>query len=431
MVLCENVVLKMVEIRGRKLVDFLGKLQSRVILTQNPSIMHGAVLFTAILYLSMIHLYRQLFDDSSFGLDISGPLMVITQKVTSLAFSLHDGMVENDEKLTETQRSYALKKVPNLLEFFSYSLMFPSLMAGPAMFYKDYIEFIEGNSLMDLKKSTPSSKPVVVHEPNLMKVVFKKLALAIVCALVFVLFLPRFPITRLKDEDFINNTTFTYKFWYLSVATSLVRAKYYFAWTLADAICNNAGMGWDGSSWSRYTNVDIFRFELGTSLKESIEAWNKGTNQWLRFIVYKRSSSYSTLATFALSAIWHGFYPGYYITFLSGALFTFASRTMHRHLRPHFMYSSESKVLYNIITFAATRLVMVYITFPFVLLEFSGSVLIYHKLYWVFHIFACLTLWMVPQLLPKDKMGEMIQKNGIAIALSKAGPYSEAVGKID
>lgn len=402
-----------------------------VLLTQNPSIMHGAVLFTAMLYLSLVHLHRQFFEDSSYGLDISGPLMVITQKVTSLAFSLHDGLVKKEDDMTDTQKYYAVKKLPNFLEFFSYTLMFPSLMAGPVIFYKDYIDFIEGHPITHYKKPTPSSKQIVVRDPSPVRVVIKKMVLAIICAVVFILFLPRFPISRIKEENFIENTTYSYKFWYLTVATSLVRAKYYFAWTLSDAICNNAGLGWDGTSWNKYSNVDIYHFEFGSSLKESIDAWNKGTNMWLRFIVYKRVTKYSTLLTFALSAIWHGFYPGYYLTFLSGALFTFASRTMRRHLRNHFVSSNESKLLYDIITFSLTRLVMAYVTFPFVLLEFWGSTIVYSKLYWVFHILGVLAILLGPRLIPKTDPGEMTQKNGIAHALRKAGPYSDAVGKID
>lgn len=309
--------------------------------------------------------------------------------------------------------------------------MFPSLMAGPVIFYKDYIEFIEGHSIGNYKKPAPSSKQVVVRDPSPIRAVCKKMTIAVLCALTFVLFLPKFPITKVKDENFIENTTFSYKFWYLSVATLIVRAKYYFAWTLADAICNNAGLGWDGQSWNKFSNVDIFHFEFGTSLKESIDAWNKGTNMWLRFIVYKRITKYSTLATFALSAIWHGFHPGYYITFLSGALFTFAARTMRRHLRPYFISSNESKLPYDVITFAVTRFVMAYITFPFVLLEFWGSVVVYNKLLWVFHIFAVLAMYVGPRMILKADSGDLTQKNGIAMALRKAGPYSDAVGKID
>lgn len=67
---------------------------------------------------------------------------------------------------------------------------------------------------------------------------------------------------------------------------------------------------------------------MGRNLRESIEAWNMGTNRWLRMIVYERVNKYSTILTYALSAVWHGFYPGYYLTFASGALFTFGARTV-------------------------------------------------------------------------------------------------------
>lgn len=54
-----------------------------------------------------------------------------------------------------------------------------------------------------------------------------------------------------------------------------------------------------------------------------------GTNQWLRMIVYERvPKKYGTMLTFSLSALWHGFYAGYYITFASGALIVEAARTV-------------------------------------------------------------------------------------------------------
>lgn len=72
-------------------------------------------------------------------------------------------------------------------------------------------------------------------------------------------------------------------------------------------------------------------FQLGGNLRESIEAWNMGTNRWLRMLVYERVNKYATILTYALSAIWHGFYPGYYLTFASGALFTIAARTVRKN----------------------------------------------------------------------------------------------------
>lgn len=57
-----------------------------------------------------------------------------------------------------------------------------------------------------------------------------------------------------------------------------------------------------------------------------------GTNRWLRNIVYERvPKKYGTILTFGLSALWHGFYPGYYLTFASGALIVMAARIVCSH----------------------------------------------------------------------------------------------------
>lgn len=74
--------------------------------------------------------------------------MVIVQKVTSLAFSLHDGIARKETELTNNQKRYAVKVCPTPLEYFSYVLQFPTIMAGPAFFYNDYMEFIKGEHLL-------------------------------------------------------------------------------------------------------------------------------------------------------------------------------------------------------------------------------------------------------------------------------------------
>lgn len=59
-----------------------------------------------------------------------------------------------------------------------------------------------------------------------------------------------------------------------------------------------------------------------------------GTNQWLRLVVYERvPRKYGTVLTFGLSALWHGFYAGYYITFATGALFVAAARVVSYETR--------------------------------------------------------------------------------------------------
>nr|CAD7578419.1 unnamed protein product [Timema californicum] len=415
------------------------------------------VLGVALLYLSCIHVHRQMYDYGSYTLDITvlslfwvpGPLMVITQKVTSLAFSLHDGLTRQEDELTANQKYHVVKKMPTLLEYFSFMFHFQALMCGPVVFYRDYMDFIDGTNFLKHAPSSSgkldnnSNSRKVVFEPSPYLVVFKKVVVSVLCALLYVKLIPSFPIQRVKEAEFVEDTTVPYKMCYLIISTTLVRFKYYHAWLLADAICNASGLGFNGFDqngnprWDLISNVDVLKFEFSLSLRDSIEQWNKGTGRWLRMIVYDRVDRCHTLLTYALSALWHGFYPGYYLTFMSGAMFTFASRAsaclppsppptpnnvsgrlrltdcdddydvdlinrlmsqVRRTIRPYFLNPPWLKSLYDLATLLTTRVVMGYITFSFVLLGFWPSIRLYLHMYLSLHILGLLVIVLLPLL---------------------------------
>lgn len=68
--------------------------------------------------------------------------------------------------------------------------------------------------------------------------------------------------------------------------------------------------------------------QFSLSWRDSLEAWNKQTMVWLRMVAYERAPFQKTMVTYMLSAYWHGFYPGYYLTFGAGALVTTAGRSV-------------------------------------------------------------------------------------------------------
>lgn len=379
-----------------------------VIRTQNPQIVQRMVMVVALAYLSCIHLHRQYYDFGSCSLDITGPLMIITQKVTSLAFSIHDGFTREEKDLTASQKYHAVQKVPTALEYFSYVMHFQGLMAGPMVFYKDYIEFVEGYNIL---KHAPganggvdknfNSKEIIV-EPSPIKTVVQKVFASCFCAYIFMTFITVYPIKTIKDDDFIDNTSFLYKLWFMMVSTTIVRFKYYHAWLLADAICNNSGLGFNGyaedgtSKWDMISNINILQFEFATNFREGVSNWNMGTNIWLRQMVYERvPKKYGTILTFSLSALWHGFYPGYYVTFATGAVIIMAARTARKVLRHHFQSTELSRRFYDLVTWLTTRVFMGYATFPFVLLEFKASLRLYLNIYMCLHLVAFATVFIV------------------------------------
>ncbi|XP_057340051.1 lysophospholipid acyltransferase 6 isoform X1 [Microplitis mediator] len=392
--------------------------------TQDPRCVQRVVLTLALGYLSCVHYYRQIYAYGSYTLDITGPLMVITQKVIGLAYNIHDGFTRLEKDLTPLQRHQAVKIMPTTLEYFSYIFHFQALMAGPVIFYRDYMDFINGTRLKGGKSFSgfyaDSSKELeeIVLEPSPTKAVIKKITASLIFAVLFVSFSSLFPIQRVKDQDFLENTTIFYKIWYLMISMFFIRCKYYYAWLFADAICNNSGMGYNGIGedgnhrWDLIANVHPLKFELSSCLKDAISAWNIGTNRWLRMIVYDRNGPCKVFATNGLSALWHGFYPGYYLTFATGALFTYAARSVRRHIRPYFIGSKPMKFFYDVLTFTASRISMAYLAFSFVLLEFIPSVRVYTSMYLIPHLLALAAIYLLPLLPLRQSQNNLSEPSG-------------------
>nr|KAI8732524.1 membrane-bound O-acyltransferase domain-containing protein 2 [Biomphalaria glabrata] len=352
------------------------------------SFSHALVFVFSMGYLSVCHIYRQIYDYGGYTLDITGPLMIQTQKLTSLAFALHDGRYKDEKELSHDQKSQAVKKLPDLLEYLSYMFYFHGIMVGPLTFFNDYIAFIEEKDVTNKSEQSSMKHPTA----DLNKLVVKKLLVATACCLGMML-LPGlfFNPEKLNSPDFYS-WSFAYKVLFILGAMTIAKQKYYFAWKLADAVNNAAGFGFSGydqhgsPQWDLTDNVDIWGVEMSTSLKVNIDSWNKKTLLWLRRLVYDRAPMQKTLSVFTCSAFWHGFYPGYYVTFGTGALMTVVARQVRRNIRPWFQRSVYSRLIYDCITFIATRLANSYICFPFLILEFYSCLTMYKSIYFFYHV---------------------------------------------
>jgi len=126
---------------------------------------------------------------------------------------------------------------------------------------------------------------------------------------------------------------FLRRVWTLEMLGFATRLKYYGVWSLTEGACILSGMGYQGVDpktgkvrWDRLENVNPWGIESAQNSRAYLENWNKNTNNWLRNYMYlrvtpkgKKPGFRASLATFVTSAFWHGFYPGYYLTFVLGA----------------------------------------------------------------------------------------------------------------
>ncbi|XP_023602931.1 lysophospholipid acyltransferase 2 [Myotis lucifugus] len=272
--------------------------------------MHKYCFVFALGYLIVCQITRvYIFDYGQYSADFSGPMMIMTQKITSLAYEIHDGMFRKDEDLTPSQRDLAVRRMPSLLEYLSYNCNFMGILAGPLCSYKDYITFIEGRSY---------------HVPR-------------------------------SGEDGRKAPP-----------------------------CGGAEPS---------PNV---RAGGSTSFKMFLDNWNIQTALWLKRVCYERTTWSPTVQTFVLSAIWHGVYPGYYLTFLTGVLMTLAARAMRSNFRHYFLKSPQLKLLYDVVTWGATQVAVSYTVVPFVLLSVKPSFAFYSSWSYCLHIAGLLVLLFLP-----------------------------------
>ncbi|CAH2221723.1 Hypothetical predicted protein [Pelobates cultripes] len=341
-------------------------------------------------YLTVFHIRRYLYPTDE-ELDFTVPLMMLTQKISKVAFEFHDGTVRTDQSLSPTQKRLAIQSQPPLLTYLSYTLGFLGLLAGPVCSFNDYQIFIHGNEKW--------KNPVVA--------VCRKLMLCSLLLVAHLTFSDRFLLFNDPQRSVIGT------FFYLYVAGASRRPKYYFAWTMADAINNAAGFGFNGISedgterWDLLSNLDIVKIETATSFKVFIDNWNIQTAIWLKEVCYDRIPFSPLFATFILSAFWHGVHPGYYLTFCTAIPVSLAARRVRSTIRPLFQGTAMNRAVYDVLTWLCTQITMSYTVAPFLLLELGQSLELYRSLGFCLHILPVLVLL----ILPKNRKPHIADKN--------------------
>jgi lysophospholipid acyltransferase len=286
-------------------------------------------------HLSLNHMARQVANDPGV-VDITYAQMVMVIKLTAFCWNVADGTLP-DEQLSDLQRDRRLKELPGLLDYAAYVLFFPSLMAGPAFDYVEYKRWLD-TTMFDLPPATdPSKKPPVRKKrriPRSATPALLTLGKGLLFILSFLVLSSCFPSAFLLEDGFLGYS-FPRRLFVLHMVGVTARTKYYGTWAITEGACILAGLGYNGIEastgrvlWNRLQNVDAWGVESAQNARAYLDKWNMNTNKWLRNYVYlrvtprgKKPGFLATMATFVTSAFWHGFNPGYYLTFgLSGFL---------------------------------------------------------------------------------------------------------------
>jgi len=373
----------------------------------------------AVVYITLGHLHRQYINYLGWDLDFTGSQMVITQKLYMIAWNLYDGELlakGKEDRAAKKLAKFSLKETPGLLEFLGYTFCFSTILAGPATEYTTYARACDGSLF-----KTPDGKPC--KPPSNLIATLKPFGISLLCLGIHLTLSGIFPLLNTTDpqvgtphilqEAFLAKP-FVLRFFCAWMGLVALRQKYYFAWKNAEGAMNVWYSGFDGFDengnsigWDTSNNVNVLGFELAQDVQSATKNWNIKTSFWLTRYVYMRTNG-SLLAVYALSAFWHGFYPGYYMFFLSVPLPTLCDRLAKKKIGPYFSKSKYS--LYGLVSFLATTITINYMIFAFVMLAWSWSWEAYRTNYFFGHI-GCIVFYIVLYLLPKPKVADEKKKN--------------------
>mmetsp|Transcript_11181 Transcript_11181/g.32286 ORF Transcript_11181/g.32286 Transcript_11181/m.32286 type:complete len:500 (-) Transcript_11181:1675-3174(-) len=364
----------------------------------------------AMAYMTLGHLHRQYINYLGWDLDFTGTQMVLTQKLYMIGYNLYDGELlakDKPDRAAKKCSPFALTSAPSLIEFLGYTFCFANLLAGPATEYATYAKAIDGSVF-----KTPDGKMKI---PNNVMATLKPFLTCLVTLGIHLTLSAKFPILDPNDpqnstpyiltEEFLKKP-FLNRFFHAWMGLFALREKYYFGWKNAEGAQNIWYAGFDGydengaeKGWETSNNIDIVTFETAPDVSIMSRSWNKKTSLWLSKYVYMRTGG-SLAAVYSMSAFWHGFYPGYYIFFLSVPIPSFCDRLAKKKISPYFSKAPYSP--YGILAILATTITINYLILPFTILAGGWSFDAYKSFYYFGHI-GCVAYYIILNILPSPK----------------------------
>ncbi|KAK0904090.1 Lysophospholipid acyltransferase [Friedmanniomyces endolithicus] len=333
-------------------------------------------------HMSISHIYRQMADSPS-SVDITGAQMVMASE------------------LNDDQKERMIVDLPAPLDFAGFVAFFPSIMIGPAFDYIDYHRWLN-TSMFDLPPGTDPMKAPPTRKkrkiPRSATPAMWKMASGLLWVLAFLQFSNYFN-KEVVLSDRYKNMGLLWRIFHLHMLSFVTRMKYYGAWSLTDGACTLSGIGYKGldpktgkPNWDRLVNIRPAGVEFAQNSHAYLGNWNMNTNHWLRNYMYlrvtpkgKKPGFRASMATFVTSAFWHGFYPGYYLTFVLASFIQNVAKNSRRLLRPFFMTPDNKplprKRYYDLLTWLVTQLTFSFCTAPFILLTIHDSMLVWSRVY--------------------------------------------------
>ncbi|KAF1435580.1 Ghrelin O-acyltransferase, partial [Spheniscus demersus] len=253
-------------------------------------------------------------------------IMLLTQKATSLALDIHEGVMR-------LQLGQGLLQCA--LPLCSYLLFFPALLGGPLCSFSRFWAQAESSGVLPCPLRAAGQR-------CLCALALQGLRMGLAGGLA-----GRQGCAGLGCLSCV---------WARAL---LLRLAYYWHWVLDEALLEVAGFRPEAGQGDLSVR-DLWTLETTHRLAVFTRTWNKSTSCWLRRLVFQHCPAQPLLATFAFSAWWHGLRPGQVFGFLCWAVMVEADYRIHPFLST-WATSQGVKLLYRGTTWVFTQLIVAYI----------------------------------------------------------------------
>ena len=232
------------------------------------------------------------------------------------------GVLEKNED--EEAVRFVTSPQTSLLEYLCFVYFYPGFLAGPTVAYKEFRYFMEDDPTYRYKrtlKTTLYQLGVLLFSISL--VIFESKVI---------------DIGYLLETEY-KGRSLVYKIYYCYVYFLFFRIKMVLIFTLAQL--QNVILGLqavDGHEpFDLLKSINFMESDVSLNIKTRIGGWNVAINRWLKTCFYGPSMEIfgfskdkASLLTFGMSALWHGFYPSYYLSFVGFYLTLLISRSGYR-----------------------------------------------------------------------------------------------------
>ncbi|KAL7288396.1 hypothetical protein TKK_0017486 [Trichogramma kaykai] len=368
----------------------------------SPKISHLVSFFFAFFYLLVILRLSHLFGWSTPSGHTNLIQMMLTLKLAGVAFEMNAAATHPlGQDDPQGAASAALARV-GFMDVFHYCFTYIGVLTGPYYRYRTYWDSL--------------------HRPFAMKAdhwahTYPKLILSACFTAIFLTTNYVFPARYALSDEFAERS-FLYRTWYIYPTFVTFRMRMYVGMMLSECVCQMAGLGAyptkcettsglgpkdykaatalsndersivpEELDFETVHNMNVWGVEKTILVRDAMKKWNTCVQYWMAIYVYKRfpHRGLRTVATLALSSLWHGYAAGYYLTICQINFYLPMEDTYVKFYKHYPDGSLPKKFLHAFMWFCRVSC-MSYLGLSFQLLEFHESWTFYKRVYFIGHV---------------------------------------------